>query len=166
MRLIECDRCHKRINKDAKKTGYINLDQRDIKTGELDGNHDFDEWDLCDDCMEKIRNFVRMVLPVVMPVRQEPDRPGSNVPKQPTVPPMPKGFKAVDVKCGATIKRPVTGMPLTQDKIDQIKQMARDGKTVKEICDCTGVSDPTVRKYKKEVTNETTGPVTESNAED
>ena len=85
------------------------------------------------------------------PAKEAPNRPGSNVPEQPTVPPMPKGFKAVDVKRGATIKRPVTGMPLTQDKIDQIKQMARDGKTVKEICDCTGVSDPTVRKYKKEV---------------
>lgn len=45
--------------------------------------------DICDDCMQKIRDFVRMV----PPVRQEPDRPGSNVPKQPTVPPMPKGFK-------------------------------------------------------------------------
>ena len=162
MRVIECDRCHKRINKDARKTGYINLDQRDIKTGELEGNREFDDWDLCDDCMQKIRDFVRMM----PPVRQEPDRPGSNVPKQPTVPPMPKGFKAVDVKRGATIKRPVTGMPLTQDKIDQIKQMARDGKTVKEICDCTGVSDPTVKKYKKEVTNETTEPIAEGDQED
>ena len=96
MRIIECDRCHKRFNKDTKKTGYINLDQRDIKTGELEGNREFDEWDLCDDCMKLIRDFVRMV----PPVRQEPDRPGSNVPKQPTVPPMPKGFKAVDVKRG------------------------------------------------------------------
>lgn len=161
MRIIECDRCHKRI-KGVSKTGYINLDLRDIGSGELEGNHEFDEWDLCDDCMRLIRDFVRMV----PPVRQEPDRPGSNVPKQPTVPPMPKGFKAVDVKRGATIKRPVTGMPLTQDKIDQIKQMARDGKTVKEICDCTGVSDPAVRKYKKEVTNETTEPIAESDQED
>lgn len=23
MRIIECDRCHKRFNKDAKKTGYV-----------------------------------------------------------------------------------------------------------------------------------------------
>ena len=78
MRIIECDRCHKRFNKDAKKTGYVNLDQRDIKTGELEGNREFDDWDVCDDCMQKIREFVRMV----PPVRQEPDRPGSNVPKQ------------------------------------------------------------------------------------
>ena len=39
------------------------------------------------DCMRLIRNFIKMT----PSVRQEPDRPGSNVPKQPTVPPMPKG---------------------------------------------------------------------------
>lgn len=163
MRLIECDRCHKRFNKDVRKTGYINLDRRDIRTGELDGNRDFDEWDLCDDCMKLIRDFVRMV----PPVRQEPDGPWVNVPKdQPLFPPIPKGFKAVDVKRGATIKRPVTGMPLTQDKIDQIKQLVREGKTVKEIAEKVGVSDPTVRKYKAEVANETTGPVAEGDQED
>ena len=163
MRVIECDRCHKRINKDARKTGYINLDLRDIGSGELEGNHEFDEWDLCDDCLMQIRDFVRMV----PPVRQEPDGPWVNVPKdQPLVPPIPKGFKAVDVKCGAIIKRPVTGMPLTQEKIDQIKQLVREGKTVKEIAEKVGVSDPTVRKYKAEVMNEETESHTESNAED
>ena len=162
MRIIECDRCHKRFNKDAKKTGYVNLDQRDINTGDLDGDSEFINWDICPDCMEKIRDFVRMV----PRVRQEPDRPGSNVPKQPTVPPMPEGFRAVDIKPRATIRKPVTGTALTQEKIDLIKQMARDGKTVKEICDYTGVSDPTVRKYKKEVCDETTEPVTESSEED
>ena len=63
MRIIECDRCHKRFKKDAKKTGYVNLDQRDILTGELDGDREFDDWDVCDDCMQKIRDFVRMVPP-------------------------------------------------------------------------------------------------------
>lgn len=63
MRIIECDRCHKRFKRDAKKTGYVNLDQRDIKTGGLEGNSEFDDWDICPDCMEKIRDFVRMVPP-------------------------------------------------------------------------------------------------------
>ena len=56
MRLIECDRCHKRI-KGVSKTGYINLDLRDIGSGELEGNHEFDEWDLCEDCIRLIRDF-------------------------------------------------------------------------------------------------------------
>lgn len=47
MRLIVCDRCRKEI-KGVSKTGYINLDKRDIGTGELEGNREFDEWDLCD----------------------------------------------------------------------------------------------------------------------
>ena len=59
MRLIVCDRCRQEIN-GVKKTGYINLDKRDIATGVLEGNREFDEWDLCDDCMMQIRDFVHM----------------------------------------------------------------------------------------------------------
>lgn len=60
MRLIVCDRCRQEIN-GVKKTGYINLDKRDIATGVLEGNREFDEWDLCDDCMMQIRDFLHMV---------------------------------------------------------------------------------------------------------
>ena len=70
----------------------------------------------------------------------------------------------------ATIKRPIAAdtkwAALTPEKIEQIKQMARDGKTVKEIVDATCVSDPTVRKYKREVDNEKAEPYTEGPAED
>ena len=149
MRLIECDRCHKRINKDARKTGYINLDQRDIRTGELDGNREFDDWDLCDDCMQKIRDFVRM-----MPTKES-----SKV---------PDGFEIVDVKPKVSIKRrvpvPVQGTTIT--KPDWIRRLAGEGKTVKEIAEKVGVSDPTVRKYKAEVANETTEPIAEGDQED
>ena len=79
---------------------------------------------------------------------------------------IPQGFKAVGVKPKATIRKPVTGTALSQEKIDMIKQMSRDGKTVKEICDYTGVSEPTVRKYKKEVCDETTEPAAEGVSED
>lgn len=133
MRIIECDRCHKRI-KGVSKTGYINLDLRDIGSGELEGNHEFDEWDLCEDCMRLIRDFVRMV-----PPKEE--------------------------KPKATIKKmPVQGKTIT--KPDWIRRLASEGKTVKEICEITGCSEPTARKYKAEVTpNETTEPVTESPSE-
>lgn len=59
MRLIVCDRCRQEI-KGVSKTGYINLDKRDITTGMLEGNREFDEWDLCDDCMMQIRDFLHM----------------------------------------------------------------------------------------------------------
>ncbi len=81
MRIIECDRCHKRFNKDAKKTGYVNLDQRDIKTGELDGNREFDDWDICPDCMEKIREFVRKVSPKAE--KPEGEKPKATIKKMP-----------------------------------------------------------------------------------
>lgn len=149
MRVIECDRCHKRINKDARKTGYINLNQRDIKTGELEGNREFDDWDLCDDCMQKIRDFVRM-----MPTKES-----SKV---------PDGFEIVDVKPKVSIKRrvpvPVQGTTIT--KPDWIRRLAGEGKTIKEICEITGCSEPTARKYKAEVMNEETEPIAEGNQED
>ena len=144
MRIIECDRCHKRIeSKD--EVGYVALDWRSVKSGDLAGSNTLDSWDFCDECMKEITDFVQHMRPAAQ---------------------IPQGFKAVDIKPKATIKKPVPGAALTQEKIDQIKQMARDGKTVKEICDCTGVSDPTVRKYKKEVTNETTEPIAEGDQED
>ena len=69
MRLIVCDRCRQEIN-GASKTGYINLDKRDITTGELEGNREFDEWDLCDDCLMQIRDFVHMV-PLTLKVDEQ-----------------------------------------------------------------------------------------------
>lgn len=47
------------------------------------------------------------------------------------------------------IKRPVTDK-ITPEKIEQIKALAKEGKTVKEIAVEVGVSEPTVRKYKVE----------------
>ena len=72
MRIIECDRCHKWI-KGVSKTEYINLDLRDIGSGELEGNHEFDEWDLCEDCLRLIRDFVRNI----------PEKPKATIKKMP-----------------------------------------------------------------------------------
>ena len=49
-----------------------------------------------------------------------------------------------------TIKRmPVQGTTIT--KPDWIRRLAGEGKTIKEICEITGCSEPTARKYKTEV---------------
>lgn len=153
MRLIECDRCHARIQEDRDVVGMVSLTTASLRGIQIRTNP-FKGWDLCMNCYEEIRKFIET----------DPNKEPANAPKQPTS--IPKGFKAVDVKCGATIKRTVTGTALTQEKIDQIKQLVREGKTVKEIAEKVGVSDPTVRKYKAEVANETTEPVTESDQED
>ena len=145
MRVIECDRCHKRIE-NADKIGYVAIDWSNVKTGDLLGTNTLDNWDFCDECMSEIEAFVKM-----KPAAKTPDPPVEK----------PK----------ATIKRPISAdnkfSALTPEKIEQIRQMAREGKTVKEICEATGVSDPTVRKYKKEVASfEETEPFTESDAKD
>lgn len=135
MRIIECDRCHKRIEgKD--EIGYVALDWRSVKTGDLAGANTLDSWDFCDECMKEITDFVQHMRPAVYP----------------------DGFKAVDVKPKASIKRPIADgtkySAVTPEKIEQIKTLAREGKTVKEISELVGVSDPTVRKYKREIDNE------------
>lgn len=133
MRIIECDRCHKRI-KGVEKTGFIGLDYQNIKTGDLDGNNEFDGWDLCEDCMQKIRDFVRNI---------------SEKPK-------------------AQIKRVPKAEGTMITRADWIRRLAGEGKTVKEICEITKASEPTVRKYKAEVVGvETTSePDTEGDTED
>ena len=144
MRIIECDRCHRRIeSKD--EVGYVALDWRSVKTGDLAGSNTLDSWDFCDECMSAITDFVQHMRPA-------------------------GGLQAADVKPKAVIKRPIADgtkyAALTPEKIEQIKLMASQGRTVKEICDATGVSDPTVRKYKREVDNEKAEPFTEGPAED
>ena len=147
MRQIICDRCGEVISR-TDTTGYVNLNRQDIRSGEIvivgDGNP-FENWDLCDKCMDEIEQFI------------------ANKPAWADAPPTVK-------KPTATIKRPIAAdtkwAALTPEKIEQIKQMVRDGKTVKEIVDATGVSDPTVRKYKREVDNKKAEPFTEGPAED
>ena len=138
MRIIECDRCHKRIEgKD--EIGYVALDWRSVKTGDLAGENTLDSWDFCDECMKEITDFVQHMSPP--PVAQVTEAP-----------------KATDTKPRASIKRPIADgtkySAVTPEKIEQIKELAREGKTVKEISELVGVSDPTVRKYKREVDNE------------
>jgi DNA invertase Pin-like site-specific DNA recombinase len=121
------------MSNDTEKTGYINLDMRDVRTGDLDGNREFDLWDLCEECMKEIRDFVK----------QKSD----NKPK-------------------ATIKRPISAdtkyAAITPERVKRIKELVREGKTVKEIAELVGVSDPTVRKYKAEVAIETSDCLSES----
>lgn len=60
---------------------------------------------------------------------------------------------AKEEKPKATIKRvPVQGTTIT--KPDWIRRLAGEGKTIKEICEITGCSEPTARKYKAEIVPE------------
>ena len=109
MRIIECNRCHKSKRIDSvTEAGYINMDWRDVKTGDLKGDQTFDDWDLCKECMAEIKEFIRMKPAVTATIRKK------------------------------------------EDCRDLIRQLASEGKNLKEIMELTGKSEPTVRKYMKE----------------
>lgn len=139
MRKIERDRCHAEIQAARDVVGVVSLTTASLKGTQIKYNP-FKGWDLCNDCYEEIRKFI------------ETD-PNAEEPKKPAV---------------AKIKRPIASgtkyAAVTPEKVEQIKSLAREGKTVKEIAEKVGVSDPTVRKYKAEVTNEE--PDTEGDTED
>ena len=74
MRIIECDRCHKRIE-NTTKAGYVNLDWRDIRTGQLEGSAEYDDWDLCDECKKAVEDFLHMrAVPEVETKKKAADR--------------------------------------------------------------------------------------------
>ena len=142
MRKIECDRCHAEIQAARDVVGVVSLTTASLKGTQIKYNP-FKGWDLCNDCYEEIRKFIE-----TDPNAEEPKR------------------------SGAKIKRPIASSTkyaaVTPEKVEQIKSLAREGKTVKEIAEKVGVSDPTVRKYKAEVVGvETTSePDTEGDTED
>ena len=155
MRAIICDRCGRQIT-DKEHIGNIVLETVN-ENGVTTGENEFGNYDLCPTCMEAIRVFVKGGMqpsfefvgvgsPEALTVLTE------DSPEPPPTSEKPK----------ATIKKPISDgskwAPVTPEKVEPIKTLAREGKTVKEIAEVTGVSDPTVRKYKREVDNEKNPP--------
>ncbi len=160
MRAVLCDRCGGRITRE--KAGYINLDMRDVRTGDLDGNNTYDEWDLCPKCMSELERFLHPASEsVVTKMRQVAPEAAEAV--------MSEGVDVVsreeeeeeaedpeDKDVAEIIK---TGAKKTMRKTkgsrhpqaDLIIKMIKDGSSIQEIMSATGCSNPTVRKYMKEV---------------
>lgn len=130
MRVIICDRCKKAMPKDIDNAGYISIGLRDIRTGESSEIKEFENWDLCESCMDAILDAVKMIAPVKH--------------SKPMAESLIQGSEPVEIKPTATIKK---RLALDPEKVAIIRQMGDDGKNVKEIAAETGVSEPTVRKY-------------------
>lgn len=180
MRLIVCDRCRQEIS-GVKKTGYINLDKRDIATGELEGNREFDEWDLCDDCLMQIRDFLHMaplsfqtkclnmpwdmnrIMPKeesgqqaeepIAPAQKEPPTIEDNNEKTESAIAEEPVEKSLCESVGI-IAKPKRLKAGTHPKADLMKEMARSGASLTEIMEVAGCSEPTARKYMKEAQDE------------
>lgn len=155
MRVILCDRCGARIERED-TVGFVGLTRKDINTGNLIGKTDFEDWDICDDCMKQIEEFVR-----INPAKQELARKVAHEVAQEysgATEPAPVEITELSedyiIKPKAIIKKPMPAR-ITPEQIDQIKAMVAEGMAVKDIAETVGVSGPTVRKYKKELEDET-----------
>ena len=58
MRIIECDRCHKKVT-DPEKVGHVRISWHSARTDELITAAESYDWDFCDECMQEIEEFVR-----------------------------------------------------------------------------------------------------------
>ena len=130
MRVIICDRCKKELPKDIDNAGYVSLGLRDVRTGESSEIKEFENWDLCESCMDAILDAVKMIAPVKH--------------SKPMAESLIQGSEPVEIKPTATIKKKFS---LDPEKAARIRTLAEDGKSVREIAAETGVSEPTVRKY-------------------
>ena len=183
MRLIKCNRCKKEKEiKEVKKIGYINLGKRDVVTGEHEGKREFDDWDICDDCLMQIKDFLHMaplklkmdeslLMPWAMKQIKATEEPGQQA-EEPIAPAQkePPSIEDNNEKTESAIaEEPVVdGVyesigPIakpkrlkagTHPKAELMKEMARSGASLTEIMEVAGCCEPTARKYMKEAQDE------------
>ena len=141
MRLIICDRCKKKLI-NPKKIGYVALNWRDPKTDEFAGRPMTEDMDFCDECMDKIANFIQNgdLVPTAEQEEEEVIPADDVIPEpepEPVIPePEPEPESAA-----------VPAKPKTTVNIGRIRQLAEEGKSITRIAEITGYSYPTVKKY-------------------
>lgn len=151
MRLIICDRCKKKL-RNPKKIGYVALNWRDPKTDEFAGRPMTEDMDFCDECMDKIANFIANgdLLPAKDPEEEE------TIPADDAIPdedpkPEPERVISVDAVIPEPEQEPesaaVPAKSKTTVNVGRIRQLAEEGKSITRIAEITGYSYPTVKKY-------------------
>lgn len=153
MRLIICDKCKKKLV-NPKKIGYVALNWRDPKTDEFAGRPMTEDMDFCDECMDKIANFIQSGDPVPAEEQEEEEV----IPADDVIPdedPEPEPERVISVN--AVIPEPepeqepesaaVPAKSKTTVNVGRIRQLAEEGKSITRIAEITGYSYPTVKKY-------------------
>lgn len=144
MRLIICDRCKKKLI-NPKKIGYVALNWRDPKTDEFAGRPMTEDMDFCDECMDKIANFIQNG-DLVHSEEQEEEEviPADDVipDEDPEPDPEPEPEPEQEPESAA-----VPAKPKTTVNVGRIRQLAEEGKSITRIAEITGYSYPTVKKY-------------------
>ena len=174
MRQIKCDRCkriivHRRggVTVLDDKIGRISISsETEVGLAGEENIGQLEDWELCPDCIEKIVKFIRNEteeppeeLPDEKKALEKPEHDadqrestGDEAPAAPADPPEEPaagdGFKAVEVKLDPP--KPSVRM-ITPETRKQIRDLAKDGKSAREISELTGVSIPTATKYMRSV---------------
>ena len=138
MRQIKCDRCkriivHRRggVTVLDDKIGRISIfSETEVGLAGEENIGQLEDWELCPDCIEKIVKFIR---------NEETEEP-------PEEPAAGDGFKPVKVKLDPP--KPSVRI-ITPETRKLIRDLAKDGKSAREIAELTGVSVPTANKYMK-----------------
>lgn len=151
MRLIICDRCKKKLV-NPKKIGYVALNWRDPKTDEFAGRPMTEDMDFCDECMDKIANFVQNgeLVPAEEPEEEEVIPADDTIPDEDSEPEHERAI-SVDAVIPEPEQEPesaaVPAKPKTTVNVGRIRQLAEEGKSITRIAEITGYSYPTVKKY-------------------
>ena len=151
MRLIICDRCKKKLV-NPKKIGYVALNWRDPKTDEFAGRPMTEDMDFCDECMDKIANFIQNG-DLVPTAEQEEEEviPADDVIPEPEPEPEPEPNPVIPEPGPEPEQKPesaaVPAKPKTTVNVGRIRQLAEEGKSITRIAEITGYSYPTVKKY-------------------
>ena len=151
MRLIICDRCKKKLI-NPKKIGYVALNWRDPKTDEFTGRPMTEDMDFCDECMDKIANFIQSGDLVPSEEQEEEEViPADDIIPDEDPEPEPERVISVDAVIPEPEQEPesavVPAKPKTTVNVGRIRQLAEEGKSITRIAEITGYSYPTVKKY-------------------
>lgn len=120
MRLIKCDRCGRVMDpKEYENTGYVKVIWRSIWTSNDESLNPFEDWDLCEPCIDKIIDFVR----------QDPKE---------------KKFEQIIDSVDAGKKKPTKAKEWDKGKAQALRDA---GWPLTKIAKEVGVSDVTVAKW-------------------
>lgn len=174
MRQIKCDRCkriivHRRggVTVLDDKIGRISISsETEVGLAGEENIGQLEDWELCPDCIEKIVKFIR---------NEETEEPPEELPDEKKAPEKPEPVadqregtedealvapeeKQVDLTKFEPAEvhedKPKSSVRMiTPETRKQIRDLAKDGKSAREISELTGVSIPTANKYMRRATD-------------
>lgn len=140
MRKIICDRCGADITA-AEKTGYISMNWRAARGGDLVSKNPYEDCDFCQACMEDI---VKVIDFKIVPAREETDS-GNTREEGRSIPVEPDDEEEIEV-----VER-IKGNPKRKIDKGKVGALAKAGWSNKDIASEMGITAERVRQILKEM---------------